>query len=92
MPRLAVEDNLRMAVRIPAEEKELLVRAAAMEGTDLTGFVRRHSLKAACEVIQAAERVKLSGRDSLRVLEVLENPPAPNAKLVAAAKALAKRR
>jgi uncharacterized protein (DUF1778 family) len=92
MPRLAVEDNQRMAVRIPAEEKELLVRAAAMEGTDLTGFVRRHSLKAAWDVIQAAERVKLSGRDSLRVLEVLEHPPAPNAKLVAAAKALAKRR
>jgi uncharacterized protein (DUF1778 family) len=92
MPRLAVEVNQRMALRIPAEEKELLVRAAALQGTDLTGFVRLHSLKAAWEVIQAAERVKLSGRDSLRVLEAIENPPAPNARLMAAARALAKRK
>jgi uncharacterized protein (DUF1778 family) len=32
----------------------------------------------------------LSERDSLRVLDLLENPPAPNAKLLAAARALPK--
>jgi len=35
---------------------------------------------------------ELSHRDSLRVLDLLENPPKPNAKLVSAAKALPKRR
>ena len=35
-----------------------------------------------------AEEVSLSERDSLRVLDALENPPAPNAKLLAAARAL----
>jgi len=33
-------------------------------------------------------RVKLSRRDSLRVLDLLENPPAPNAKLRRAARAM----
>jgi len=35
-----------------------------------------------------AEQVALSERDTLRVLDALENPPAPNAKLLAAAHAL----
>jgi uncharacterized protein (DUF1778 family) len=35
-----------------------------------------------------SEQVLLSERDSLRILDALENPPAPNAKLLAAAHAL----
>lgn len=92
MPRLAVEDNHRMSLRIPADEKAVLMRAAALKSTHLTDFVRQHSLKAAMDVIQEAEHVKLTARDSLRVLHLLENPPAPNAKLLAAAKALPKRK
>ena len=92
MPRLAVEDNNRMSLRIPSDEKAVLMRAAALSRTDLTDFVRQHSLKAAMDVIQKSEHVKLSARDSLRVLDLLDNPPAPNAKLLAAAKALPKRR
>jgi len=92
MPRLAVEDNSRMSLRIPAEEKAILLRAAALRRTDLTDFVRTHSLNAAREVIQEAEHLALSERDSLRVLAVLENPPKPNAKLLAAAKSLPKRK
>jgi uncharacterized protein (DUF1778 family) len=38
-----------------------------------------------------ADHLGLSGRDSLRVLDMLENPPAPNAKLLAAARSLPKR-
>jgi uncharacterized protein (DUF1778 family) len=92
MPRLAVEDNQRMSLRVPAEEKAILLRAAALRRTDLTNFVRQHSLSAARAVIQEAERVALSERDSLRLLALLENPPKPNTKLVAAARALPKRK
>ena len=31
MPRVAVEDNNRMSLRIPAEEKAMLLRAAALQ-------------------------------------------------------------
>jgi uncharacterized protein (DUF1778 family) len=91
MPRLAVENNSRMSLRIPPAEKALLVRAACLRRTDLTNFVRQHSVDAARAVIREAEHSQLSGRDSLRVLALLENPPKPNAKLLAAAKALPKR-
>ena len=90
MPRLAVEDNSRMSLRIRAEEKALLLRAVALSRTDLTDFVLRHALRAATAVVEEADRVKLSERDSLRVMDLLENPPAPNAKLLAAAQAMPK--
>jgi len=92
MPRAAVEHNNRMALRITAEEKALLLRAAALRRTDLTGFVRQHSVDAARAVIREEDHVNLTARDSMRVLNLLENPPAPNAKLLAAAKALTKRK
>jgi uncharacterized protein (DUF1778 family) len=91
MPRIAVEDNSRMSLRIRAEEKALLLRAVALNHTDLTDFVIRHAVSAAKAVIEQADHVQLSGRDSVRVLALLENPPAPNAKLLAAARALPKR-
>ena len=91
MPRVAVEDNSRMSLRIRAKEKAMLLRAVALEHTDLTDFVIRHAVRAAKAVIEEADHVQLSERDSLRVLDLLENPPAPNARLRAAAKALPQR-
>lgn len=91
MPRIAVENNSRMSLRIRAEDKALLLRAVALDHTDLTDFVLRHALLAAKAVVQEAYHLRLSARDSLRVLDLLENPPAPNARLLAAARALPKR-
>jgi uncharacterized protein (DUF1778 family) len=91
MPRIAIEDNSRMQLRIRPEEKALLLRAVALKHTDLTDFVLSHALLAAKAVVEEADHVKLSGRDSLRVLDLLENPPKPNAKLRAAARGLSKR-
>ena len=88
MPRIAVEDNSRMSLRIRSDDKMLLMRAVAYEHTDLTDFVLRNAVQAAKAVIAQAEQISLSERDSLRVLDVLEHPPAPNAKLLAAAYAL----
>jgi uncharacterized protein (DUF1778 family) len=48
-------------------------------------------VRAAKEVFAEAEQVQLSEHDSLRVLILLENPPAPNARLLAAAKRLPRR-
>jgi uncharacterized protein (DUF1778 family) len=91
MPRLAVEDNSRMSLRIGPEEKQLLLRAVALKRTDLTDFVVSHALKAAKAVIREADRIQLSERDSLMVLDLLENPPPPNRRLLAAARTLPKR-
>jgi len=48
-------------------------------------------LREARAVIKDHEQVKLNKRDSLRVLELLENPPAPNAKLRKAARGMPER-
>jgi uncharacterized protein (DUF1778 family) len=91
VPRAAVEDNSRISVRTRPEEKATLLRAVALKHTDLTDFVLHHALLAAKAVIEESEHISLSERDSLRVLNLLENPPAPNAKLRAAARALPRR-
>jgi uncharacterized protein (DUF1778 family) len=88
MPRATVNDNQRMNLRIQPAQKAMLVRAAALSHTDLTDFVVQNAVREAAVVIEHAEHVKLSERDSLRVLDLLENPPMPNAKLLAAAKTL----
>jgi uncharacterized protein (DUF1778 family) len=88
MPRTAVDDNKRMNLRLRPEQKATLVRAAALRHTDLTDFVLQPALREAAAIIEAADHLKISERDSLRVLDLLENPPAPNAKLRAAAAAM----
>ena len=88
MPRAAREDNNRMSLRIRPSDKAVIMRASALAGADMTDFVVRHAVQAAQELIRKAEQVDLSERDSLRVLDLLENPPAANARLIAAAQAL----
>ena len=65
------------ALRIRPADKAVILRAVALKGTDMTEFILRTALREAQAVIDEHEQVKLSRRDSLRVLEVLENPPAP---------------
>jgi uncharacterized protein (DUF1778 family) len=77
----------RIEFRLPAEEKAMLARAAALMNMDLTAFILRKMLPEARAVIENAERLALSERDSLRVLALLENPPAPTDKLRRAARA-----
>ena len=81
----------RIELRTTREEKRLLSAAAAHERLDVTTFVMRNVLPAAREVVDRAERIVLSGRDSARVLKLLERPPHPTAALLAAARRRARR-
>jgi uncharacterized protein (DUF1778 family) len=89
MPR-SLSQNGRIELRLRPEDKATLTRAAALKRVDLTGYILRSILPQAEADIEAAERIMLSERDSLRVLEVLENPPPPPEKLVRAARSLHK--
>jgi uncharacterized protein (DUF1778 family) len=91
MPRAAVDDNNRVALRVRAADKAVIMRAVAIEQTDMTTFILRTVLREAQSVIEEHERVKLTERDSRLVMELLENPPPPNAKLRKAARALPER-
>jgi uncharacterized protein (DUF1778 family) len=75
-------------MRIPPAEKARLMRAASLEQIDLEDFMLRNALRAADAVIERAEHIDLSERDTCLWLDLLDNPPEPNARLIAAAKAL----
>jgi uncharacterized protein (DUF1778 family) len=82
----------RIELRATTEEKRILAAAAAYERLDLTSFIMRNVLPAAREVVDRAEHIVLSRRDSARVLELLQSPPKPPRALVTAARRRAARR
>lgn len=69
----------------------MLMQAAALQSTGLTEFVTRVSVSAAQAVIEQHERLELTEKETLKMLDLLDAPPAPNAKLMAAAAALPSR-
>ena len=83
MARADVRDD-RIEIRTTKEEKRLLMAAAEHERLDLTSFIMRTALPAARDVVEKADRIVLSERDTKRVLDLLENPPPPTPELVAA--------
>jgi uncharacterized protein (DUF1778 family) len=85
MPR-TVTDSGRIELRLRPEDKATLTRAATLKRLDLTGYILRNALPQAEADIRDAEQLMLSERDSLRVLELLENPPPAPERLVRAAR------
>ena len=77
----------RIELRATPYEKSLLTRAAAIEHLDLTSLIMRIAVPIACDIIERAEHTILSERDTLLVLDLLENPPPPSSRLIDAAKA-----
>jgi uncharacterized protein (DUF1778 family) len=78
--------NDRIELRASAEEKRLLAAAAAHERLDVTSFIMRSVLPVARDVVDRAERIVLSQRDTRRVLKLLDDPPRPSKALLAAAR------
>lgn len=76
----------RIELRASPDEKALLVKAAAIERLDLTSFVMRTVLSHAEHVVTRAERLEISPRDSVKVMQLLESPPPPPESLIAAAR------
>ncbi len=85
MPRSAPSRDDRLELRATKEEKRLLATASAYERLDVTTFIMRQVLPAAQKVVDRNERIVLSERDTVRVLELLENPPKLTPALLAAA-------
>jgi uncharacterized protein (DUF1778 family) len=82
----------RIELRATKEEKRILATAAAYERLDVTSFIMRNVLPAARAVVDRAERIVLSERDTVRVLALLENPPEPTPAVLAAARRRAARK
>ncbi len=74
----------RIGARVPREVYETLRRAAELTGATVNQFLVQSALKEAQAVIEREEVIRLSSRDWDWVLDLIESPPKPNAKLKAA--------
>lgn len=77
----------RLEARVPARTKELMERAALLEGRNLTDFIIEVAVRRAREVIREHEAIDLSRADQIRLAEALLKPPEPNKKLKKTARA-----
>ena len=82
----AIAKQDRIGARVPHEVYETLCRAAELTGATVNQFLVQAALKEAQEVIEREEVIRLSPRDWNWLLDLMESPPKPNAKLKAAMK------
>jgi uncharacterized protein (DUF1778 family) len=74
----------RIGARVPHDVYETLCRAAHLTGATVNQFLVQAALKEAQAVIEREETLRLSARDWNWLLDLLDNPPKPNARLQAA--------
>ena len=76
----------RLEARVDPELKELFQRAADLQGLTLSDFLISSLRDSALRTLHEHEVLRLSRRDSMAFAAALLSPPAPNAKLKAAAR------
>jgi len=82
----------RIGARVPHEVYQTLCRAAELTGATVNQFLVQSALKEAQAVIEREDVIRLSPRDWNWLLDLMENPLRPNAKLKAAMKRYQKAR
>lgn len=81
----------RITVRVPKDVQDTLEQAAEPQGTTLNRFVVQAALGEARWIIERDKVIHLSSIDAAFLLNLLEKPPKPNARLRKAFQAYKKR-
>ena len=76
----------RAEARLLPEQKKRIERAASIKGLSLSDFIVQHADEAAIKTIQSHASWILEERDLEVFVHSLLNPPAPNARMKAAAR------
>ena len=76
----------RLEARITAEQKDLLSKAAALQGRSLSDFVVTSAYEIAARTVREHEAMMLGARDRKLFVSALLHPPAPGARLRKAAR------
>jgi uncharacterized protein (DUF1778 family) len=79
--KMTVEANTRIEVRTTKERKQLIKEAADLEGQSLTDFIVSVSLRKAKERLAHYSSMTVSLKDFNQMMDMIDNPPAPNAYL-----------
>jgi uncharacterized protein (DUF1778 family) len=66
---------------------ETLTRAAALVGSTVNQFLVQSALERAQTVIEEENVIRLNAESAKKFFDAIENPPAPNEKLLAAFRA-----
>ena len=74
----------RLTTRITDHVQEKLQVAADLVGATLNQFIVQAALEKADKIIESESTVVLTRRESLRLLELIENPPPRNEKFAQA--------
>ena len=74
----------RITTRITGHVQEKLQVAADLVGATLNQFVVQAALEKAEKVIESESTIVLTRRESLRLLDMIENPPSKNKKFLQA--------
>ncbi|MFY9718077.1 MAG: DUF1778 domain-containing protein [Candidatus Cybelea sp.] len=84
MPATLHRRSGRISLRVTAEQKDFIARAAALEtGGDLTRFIADAALRAAHSVIEEHGVSQVTDSMRRRFYDLLINPPQPTDDLVA---------
>ncbi|MGD9681775.1 MAG: DUF1778 domain-containing protein [Candidatus Obscuribacterales bacterium] len=83
---MAIRDKKeeRLEARCSAEVKQRIEHAAELQGRSITDFLVSAADEQACKIIEQYQVVKLTVQQSEALADALLNPPAANAKAVAA--------
>lgn len=88
MPYYPLEHDMTVAARfdlkMDADEKAIVARAAALMGTTMAGFVRAAAKEKAQVLLAREARISLSERDFSAFARALDSAFSPNAALKAA--------
>lgn len=79
----------RFDLKLDADDKDILSRAASLVGTTMAGFVRSAAKEKAKALLEQESRVVLSKRDFLAFNKAIQGTFAPNQALQDAIKAAA---
>jgi len=83
--RLSLTRSERLEARISAEQKDLFLRAAELQGRTLTDFVIGSVHEAAVRTIEDMRMIRLTAKESRAFAEAILRPREPSARLKAAA-------
>ncbi|MGD0961918.1 MAG: DUF1778 domain-containing protein [Methylomonas sp.] len=76
----------RITTRVPAQVQETLEMAASIVGATVNQFVVQTALREAERIIEQERVIRLSTGDAEAFVRAIDNPPAPNDKLLATLK------
>ncbi len=77
MLSVALKKDARLDLKTTAQNKELLAQAALIRGVDMTTFIMMPALKAAREVVEYNEKLKLNQQEQQSLFTALSKPVKP---------------